>query len=144
MSLSANPLLFAPLTISLPFDLDLRSHGLLDNFGQPSGISVTRVANHDQSYDALLNAAEEYYHIWKSKWSLIKCLYLWSRYGPFIDTTISVLRGGGVISDLLHSASLTQALTNCNTLNKFNTVFSIFGIGVTEGRHNLLVHAKFS
>ncbi|KAJ7689213.1 hypothetical protein B0H14DRAFT_3051183, partial [Mycena olivaceomarginata] len=86
------------------------------------------------SYDALLNAGEEYHHIWKSKWSLIKCLYLWSRYGPFIDTTISVLRGGGVISDLLHGVSLTQTLTNCNTLNKFNTVFSIFGIGVTEVR----------
>ncbi|KAJ6542767.1 hypothetical protein B0H19DRAFT_1171821 [Mycena capillaripes] len=30
-------------------------------------------------------------HIWKSKWSLIKCLYLWSRYGTFLDTTLAAL-----------------------------------------------------
>ncbi|KAJ7496183.1 hypothetical protein B0H11DRAFT_1999975 [Mycena galericulata] len=81
------------------------------------------------SYDLLLNGGAEYDHIWKSKWSLIKCLYLWSRYGPFIDTAIAMLRGSGAVSaDVLFDA----ALTSCNTLTKFNTIFSIFGIGVTE------------
>ncbi|KAJ7271254.1 hypothetical protein C8J57DRAFT_1716388 [Mycena rebaudengoi] len=102
----SNPLLFAPLTTSY--------------------VSVAFLTL--LSYDVLLNISEEYHHIWKSKWSLIKCLYLWSRYGPFIDTTITVLRGGGLITDLL----LGISPTSCNTLTKFNTVFSIFGIGVTE------------
>ncbi|KAJ7928181.1 hypothetical protein B0H13DRAFT_1860625 [Mycena leptocephala] len=104
----------------MPFRLPLMSTS--------SRISVTKVANRYQSYDALLNIGEEYHHIWKSKWGLIKCLYLWSRYGPFIDTTIAVLRGAGVMADLL----LGVSPTSCNTLAKFNTVFSIFGIGVTE------------
>ncbi|KAJ7902938.1 hypothetical protein B0H13DRAFT_2335460 [Mycena leptocephala] len=102
----SNPLLFAPLTTSY--------------------VSVAFLTL--LSYDVLLNVSEEYHHIWKSKWSLIKCLYLWSRYGPFIDTIFTVLKGGGLITDLLFGVSPTS----CNTLTKFNTVFSIFGIGVTE------------
>ncbi|KAJ7451266.1 hypothetical protein B0H11DRAFT_2289087 [Mycena galericulata] len=62
------------------------------------------------SYDLLLNGGAEYDHIWKSKWSLIK----WG--------------SGAVSADVLFDV----ALTSCNTLTKFNTVFSIFGIGVTE------------
>ncbi|KAJ7211003.1 hypothetical protein C8J57DRAFT_1606386 [Mycena rebaudengoi] len=105
--LPSNPLPFAPLTLSY---VNVAFLTLL-------------------SYDVLLNFSEEYHHIWKSKWSLIKCLYLWSRYGPFVDTTIAVLRGGGTISD---DQVLFGIFTSCKTLAKFNTIFSIFGIGVTE------------
>lgn len=36
----------------------------------------------------LTNAQVEY--IWKSKWSLIKALYLLSRFGPYFDTLLSI------------------------------------------------------
>lgn len=35
-------------------------------------------------------ASTKYQYIWKSKWGLIKCLYLWSRYGTFLNTTLDV------------------------------------------------------
>ncbi|KAJ7434349.1 hypothetical protein B0H11DRAFT_2258542 [Mycena galericulata] len=125
-------------------DLDLRRYDILpqsiytmsrlsdfvrQRFGSVT-ISYVSVASLTLlSCDLLLNVGAEYHHIWKSKWSLIKCLYLWSRYGPFIDTTIAMLRGSGAVSaEVLFGV----ALTSCNTLTKFNTVFSIFGIGVTE------------
>ncbi|KAJ7260106.1 hypothetical protein C8J57DRAFT_1514809 [Mycena rebaudengoi] len=97
--------------------------GNLNRDGAATALRVNVASLTLLSYDVLLNLSEEYHHIWKSKWSLIKCLYLWSRYGPFIDTAITVLRG-----ELL----LGVSPTSCNTLAKFNTVFSIFGIVVTE------------
>ncbi|KAJ7875272.1 hypothetical protein B0H14DRAFT_2715884 [Mycena olivaceomarginata] len=54
------------------------------------------------TYDTLLNVDMEYRHIWKSKGSLIKCLYLWSRYATFLDVTLEAL------------------------------IYSTFGIGITE------------
>ncbi|KAJ7166597.1 hypothetical protein C8R46DRAFT_1191999 [Mycena filopes] len=74
------------------------------------------------TYDTLLNASQEYQHIWKSKWGLIKCLYLWSRYGTFVDTTISVLKR--------RDFDLNPA--SCAQIASFYNLFSGFGILITE------------
>jgi len=66
-------------------------------------------------YDSLLQINEEYLHVWKSRWTLIKCLYLWTRYSAIIVTIISINTG-----------------LACNKLTTFATVFSGFIIGVTE------------
>ncbi|KAJ7863257.1 hypothetical protein B0H13DRAFT_1095075 [Mycena leptocephala] len=40
-------------------------------------------------YDSLLQINEEYLHVWKSRWTLIKCLYLWTRYIATFTTAFS-------------------------------------------------------
>ncbi|KAJ7145770.1 hypothetical protein C8R44DRAFT_1794 [Mycena epipterygia] len=67
-------------------------------------------------YDTLLQLSEEYLHIWKSRWTLIKCLYLWTRYSTFISTIASLV-------DLATASSST-----CNKVTTFVIVFSGFGI----------------
>ncbi|KIK66225.1 hypothetical protein GYMLUDRAFT_1025469 [Collybiopsis luxurians FD-317 M1] len=42
-------------------------------------------------YNYLLSLAQEVTHIWNSKWGLVKILYLYSRYSPFIDTVLVVI-----------------------------------------------------
>ncbi|KAJ6548489.1 hypothetical protein B0H19DRAFT_1074348 [Mycena capillaripes] len=42
------------------------------------------------TYDTLLNIDQEYRLVWKSRWSSVKCLYLWARYSPFVDTALAV------------------------------------------------------
>ncbi|KAJ6562806.1 hypothetical protein DFH09DRAFT_1159664 [Mycena vulgaris] len=42
------------------------------------------------AYDTILNIDQEYRHIWKSRWSVVKVLYLWTRYSTFIDTIVAV------------------------------------------------------
>ncbi|KAF7345056.1 hypothetical protein MVEN_01668900 [Mycena venus] len=76
------------------------------------------------TYDTLLNLDLEYRHIWSSKWGLIKCLYLWSRYGTFFDTSLAVLKR--------IDRDINLDPLKCNTLSKFITIFSGFGIGITE------------
>ncbi|KAJ7233124.1 hypothetical protein B0H12DRAFT_1144187 [Mycena haematopus] len=71
-------------------------------------------------YDTLLQINEEYLHVWKSRWTLIKCLYLWTRYSTFVGVTVP----------LVHAA-YAGALT-CGAVTTFTTIFSTFGIGVTE------------
>ncbi|KAF7355024.1 hypothetical protein MSAN_01417900 [Mycena sanguinolenta] len=71
-------------------------------------------------YDTLLQLHEEYLHVWKSRWTLIKCLYLWTRYSTFV----------GVIVPLVHAA-YAGPLT-CGGVVTFTTIFSGFGIGITE------------
>jgi len=71
------------------------------------------------AYDTLLQINQEYLHIWRSRWTLIKCLYLWTRYTPFVATIFS----------LVHSTQRNPSA--CNTL-MFTTIFSVFGIGITE------------
>ncbi|KAJ7717558.1 hypothetical protein B0H16DRAFT_437000 [Mycena metata] len=73
------------------------------------------------TYDTFLNAGQEYQHIWKTKWGLINCLYLWTRYGAFVDTTLSVLK------------SIDPNLgAPCTGISKFNELFSGFGVGIAE------------
>ncbi|KAJ7223380.1 hypothetical protein GGX14DRAFT_427421, partial [Mycena pura] len=73
------------------------------------------------TYDTLLSAGQEYKHIWKSQWGVIKVLYLWSRYGAFIDTTIAVQKRVGNVGP-----------SYCRFATDFDTLFSGLGIGVTE------------
>ncbi|KAJ7482198.1 hypothetical protein B0H11DRAFT_2022038 [Mycena galericulata] len=71
------------------------------------------------AYDTLLQLSQEHLHIWKARWTLIKCLYLWTRYTPFISTIVAVV----------HSTQIYSS--TCNT-SMFATIFSGFGIGITE------------
>ncbi|KAJ6615410.1 hypothetical protein B0H10DRAFT_2191061 [Mycena sp. CBHHK59/15] len=71
-------------------------------------------------YDTLLQINQEYLHVWKSRWTLIKCLYLWTRYSTFVDTTMA----------LLHIVHANASV--CNHSMMFTTIFSGFGIGITE------------
>ncbi|KAJ7050666.1 hypothetical protein C8F01DRAFT_1177751 [Mycena amicta] len=72
-------------------------------------------------YDTLLQLNEEYLHIWRSRWSVIKTLYLWTRYGTFI----------GAAGPLIHA--LRKGTTGvCDELTMFTTVFSLFGIAITQ------------
>ncbi|KAJ6476314.1 hypothetical protein C8R45DRAFT_1102571 [Mycena sanguinolenta] len=75
------------------------------------------------TYDTFLNLALEYRHIWRSKWNLIKCLYLWSRYGTFLEIGVDVLMDVNNVN--LHPSA-------CAALYKFITMYSGFGIAITE------------
>jgi len=66
-------------------------------------------------YDSLLQINEEYLHVWKSRWTLIKCLYLWTRYSTILWTIISFANS-----------------TECNIFTIFATAFGTSTIGVTE------------
>ncbi|KAF5336762.1 hypothetical protein D9758_016380 [Tetrapyrgos nigripes] len=41
-------------------------------------------------YDTIIALDQEYQHIWKKHWNLVKILYLYSRYCTFIDTGIAI------------------------------------------------------
>ena len=43
-----------------------------------------------QVHDWLIILNREVEHVWKTKWSVGKILYILSRYGPFFDTPIVV------------------------------------------------------
>ncbi|KAJ6476313.1 hypothetical protein C8R45DRAFT_1102570 [Mycena sanguinolenta] len=74
------------------------------------------------TYDTFLNLSLEYRYIWRSKWGLINCLYLWSRYGTFLDTSLN----------LLTEANVNLDPSTCSTLAKFISIYSGFGVAVTE------------
>jgi len=71
------------------------------------------------AYDTLLQINQEYLYIWRARWALIKCLYLWTRYSPFIGTIIAVVYS-------------TQPNSSACNVSTFSTVFAGFGIGITE------------
>ncbi|KAJ7468701.1 hypothetical protein FB451DRAFT_379933 [Mycena latifolia] len=73
------------------------------------------------TYDTLLNIGKEYRHIWRSKWGLIKCLYLWARYSTFIDTVFAVQKRF-VMSDP----------SSCSFFTDFDTIFAGVGIGIVS------------
>ncbi|KAJ6540844.1 hypothetical protein DFH09DRAFT_1368499 [Mycena vulgaris] len=85
------------------------------------------------TYDTILNINEEYEHIWKPRWSIIKWLYLWTRYSTFIDTTLAV--------HLRTHIDVNQA--NCRVLTIFDRVFAIVGIVVTEVILTLRTYALY-
>jgi len=74
------------------------------------------------TYDTVLNIDREYRHVWRSKWGLIKCLYLWTRYSTFIDTVFAVQKRSNWNLDP----------STCSAYTTFDTIFAGFGIGVTE------------
>jgi len=71
-------------------------------------------------YDTLLQLNEEYSHVWRSRWTLIKILYLWTRYSTLVGTV-------GPLAHLAHANPLT-----CDGVTLFTWIFSTVGIGVAE------------
>ncbi|KAF7297000.1 hypothetical protein MIND_00932300 [Mycena indigotica] len=71
-------------------------------------------------YDTVLQLNEEYLHIWRSRWTIIKALYLWTRYGTFVGAT----------APLIHA--LLKGFFVCDEVTMFTTAFSLFGIGITQ------------
>ncbi|KAJ7605478.1 hypothetical protein FB45DRAFT_488320 [Roridomyces roridus] len=70
------------------------------------------------AYDTLLQLEQECLYIWQARWTLIKCLYLWTRYSPFVALVISVAHS--IHPNLSCESSI------------FATIYSGFGIGLTE------------
>ncbi|KAF7373291.1 hypothetical protein MSAN_00538100 [Mycena sanguinolenta] len=66
------------------------------------------------TYDTFLNLALEHRYIWESKWGLIKCLYLWSRYGTFLEISL----------DLLTEQNENLDPATCSTLAEFIAIYS--------------------
>ncbi|KAJ7429720.1 hypothetical protein B0H11DRAFT_2300201 [Mycena galericulata] len=74
------------------------------------------------AYDTLLSIGQEYRHVWRSKWSLIKCLYLWTRYSTLIGTIFAVQ----------HRFDRAFDPSVCSSIDMFDTIFAGAGIGITE------------
>jgi len=57
---------------------------------QPLAIHLSRAIADHQVYDWLTALDREVEHIWQSKWSVSKILFIISRYGTFIDLPIFI------------------------------------------------------
>jgi len=68
------------------------------------------------AYDWIISLAREVTRIWYSKWSLVKVLYLYARYAPFIAMTIAV----------------QERLTSTCNFMTFTTIFAGASIGFTD------------
>ncbi|KAJ7166589.1 hypothetical protein C8R46DRAFT_264135 [Mycena filopes] len=77
-------------------------------------------------YDTLLQINEEYRHVWRSRWTVIKCLYLWTRYSTFISIIMSFVN----LTD--HRLPSPHSVPACNKVTMFTTAFSGSIIGITE------------
>ncbi|KAJ7106777.1 hypothetical protein C8R44DRAFT_805811, partial [Mycena epipterygia] len=63
-----------------------------------------------------------YRFVWKYPWSPVKCLYLWARYSPFIDTALAV-----------HIRTyLFVNPTTCQIVTSFVRIFAVVGTIITE------------
>ncbi|KAJ8088102.1 hypothetical protein PM082_013653 [Marasmius tenuissimus] len=71
-------------------------------------------------YDTVITLDQEYRYVWQRKWHFVDVLYLVTRYATFIDTTIAVYE------------RLDPNFTDCDGLMTFTTIFSGFGIGLSE------------
>ncbi|KAF5383923.1 hypothetical protein D9757_007429 [Collybiopsis confluens] len=74
------------------------------------------------TYDYVLSFSQEVAHVWFSKWGLVKVLYFWSRYSPFIDTILAIQEQ---INPHISS-------TSCHRIMVFNTIFAGLGIGISD------------
>jgi hypothetical protein len=72
-------------------------------------------------YDTSLALSSEIEFIWKSKWSIVKLLYLFSRYPTFADVSLSVY---GVLGSV--------RVEDCWTINAAATWMVTIGIAVAE------------
>ncbi|KAJ7215003.1 hypothetical protein GGX14DRAFT_696567 [Mycena pura] len=70
-------------------------------------------------YDILLQLNEEYLHVWRSRWTLIKFLYLWTRYSAFIGTA----------GPLAHAS---HGQFTCDAFAVFIFIFSAIGISMAD------------
>ncbi|KAF9258767.1 hypothetical protein L218DRAFT_712131 [Marasmius fiardii PR-910] len=71
-------------------------------------------------FDTVITLDQEYRYIWQRKWHLVKVLYLFTRYTTFVDTAVAAYE------------RVDQNFVDCDRLMTFNTIFSGFGIGITE------------
>jgi len=67
-------------------------------------------------YDWIICLDREVHRIWWSKWSLVKVLYLYARYSPFLSMIISV----------------EERISSICNLWTFTTIYAGFGIGVAD------------
>ncbi|KAJ7028971.1 hypothetical protein C8F04DRAFT_47265 [Mycena alexandri] len=74
------------------------------------------------TYDTLLNVEQEYRLVWTSPWSPVKCLYLWARYSPFIDTALAVH---------IRTQLFVDPAT-CHVVTSFVRILAVLGTIVTE------------
>jgi len=68
------------------------------------------------AYDCIISLGREVTRIWYSRWSLVKVLYLYARYAPFISMSIAV----------------QERLSSTCRFMTFTTVFAGATIGVTD------------
>ncbi|KAJ7186332.1 hypothetical protein GGX14DRAFT_618479 [Mycena pura] len=81
-----------------------------------------------KTYDTLLSASQEYKYIWKSKWSVVKVLYICARYGAFVDTAIAV-----------HERVSNVGSSSCRVASVFDVLFAGVGMTVTERNLGLII-----
>ncbi|KAJ7628511.1 hypothetical protein FB45DRAFT_918470 [Roridomyces roridus] len=74
-------------------------------------------------YDSCLTMGQEYQYIWRSKNGPIKALYVITRYSTFITSLMALET---------HFSWGEHSPATCRALLRFTTVFTGFGIGVTE------------
>ncbi|KIK66206.1 hypothetical protein GYMLUDRAFT_239196 [Collybiopsis luxurians FD-317 M1] len=86
------------------------------------------------TYNYVLTFAQEVEYIWNSRWGLVKVLYLYSRYSPFIDT----------ISAIVEQLAPNMSDATCYHLMSFNTIFAGAGIGLYLTPSNIQHVPKFS
>ncbi|KIK66210.1 hypothetical protein GYMLUDRAFT_927926 [Collybiopsis luxurians FD-317 M1] len=74
------------------------------------------------TYDYVLSLGQEVAYVWDSKWGIVKILYLYSRYSPFIDTILA--------AEETQNFHISDA--SCRHTMIFNTVFAVLGIGISD------------
>ncbi|KAJ7219641.1 hypothetical protein C8J57DRAFT_1394144 [Mycena rebaudengoi] len=97
----------------------------MDSLVETSSQYSLRLNNVSTVYDTILNIGLE--------WSLIKFLYLLSRYGTFLTTNIVVLEW----------LDMNMDSSSCKALSKFDAIFSGLGMGITEIILMVRTHALY-
>lgn len=67
------------------------------------------MSNHHQVHDWLILLGREVEHVWRTKWSLGKILYIISRYGPFFGVPVTIISEAHVT--LARTATMERMLT---------------------------------
>ncbi|KAF7364281.1 hypothetical protein MSAN_01088000 [Mycena sanguinolenta] len=74
------------------------------------------------TYDTLLNVDQEYRLVWQSPWSIVKFLYLFARYSPFVDGALGV--------HIRTQLGITPE--TCHIMTGFARIFAVLGTIITE------------
>jgi len=85
------------------------------------------------AYDILVNLEDEIQYVWKSKWSIPKALYLWSRYFPLLETCCV----GAT------NLSTNLSVTACNAWTRAFIVLPIVMTGVLDAIFILRLNALY-
>ncbi|THU77252.1 hypothetical protein K435DRAFT_846268 [Dendrothele bispora CBS 962.96] len=84
------------------------------------------------TYDTVTTLNLEFEYIWKRRWTVVKALYLYSRYSTFIDTFIAVYE------------RLGPNITDCNRTMTFTTIYAGWGISLSEVLLMIRTYAIYS